>query len=491
MEQSIFPGFCLEFSLGFFPRLFPELIPKLFPRRFKGPFPRLFPRLFPQLFNGFLHDASSQPASFVSAARLRARFAVLLLGAIYSQLCNPRAIPRLGAQSEPVYLEKYTISKVYFEGAEDLNRYYIFSFLQFKEGDTLTPLQLQRRIDDTRRILRTQWYFQAEFEPHYYADGRVEIFVMLEPSPQRFGFMGGANDGHSAYLGFTGKRQAPGSSLRTILGRTIGIAWYLPHMYNSSFGLNVFAQANAWAQTQSLLQSMDIEQLNVSIFWLRSGLEEFIQATSAIKLGLTQEYWGTIASDNSDEIVSEVAVGAYIDLNWLYLLKSRLWAVQFYFEAKSGLLNGFLMLRGKSQLALLPTRWLELDAHLAVTANISEHLNIGALDAAVPGANPQDNLNDLYALGRLRAILLLSHNDYDSHQTEFNAGFALEGKWGLFAAVFNPENPLDPQSGSEIQGGLVLDVLTPGAFTTRFFLLTGLDLAREVPVAEFMVETRF
>ncbi|MEM9425001.1 MAG: POTRA domain-containing protein, partial [Spirochaetota bacterium] len=135
-------------------------------------------------------------------------------------------------------MEKYTITKIYFEGTESLNRYYIFSFLSFKEGDTLTPPELQRRLEDSRRSMRTQWYFQAEFETKYHSDGQVEIFVLLEPSPKRLGFMGGTADEHSLYIGFTGERKSPGSAFRSLIGKSSGISWYFPRLGNSLFGLN-------------------------------------------------------------------------------------------------------------------------------------------------------------------------------------------------------------------------------------------------------------
>ncbi len=406
-------------------------------------------------------------------------FRILLPG-----LLNLFGLWKLSAQ-EPVYLEKYTITKIYFEGAENLNRYYLFSYLQFREGETYTPLQLQTRMEDSRRALRTQWYFQADFDARYSADGQVEIYVLLEPGPKRLSFMGGRPDGHSLYIGFTGERKIPGSAFRFHLGKSSGISWYLPRLGNSLFGLNLLLET----EIQRLPEQLNINRLGEIGLWMRGGIKEFIQPTVAMKFGFAQEYWGTL-NLNPTVLTHEVITSAIIDLNWLYLLKSRLWAMQFYLRADTGILTGLLLLRSQYKLLLLPTRWLELNFYLSGVANVLKRLPIGALDAEVPDISLTDNENDLYALGRLRAILLLSQNDYDN-RTEFNVGFALEGKFGLKAGIFESGNLQQPQFGIEIQGGMVLDVLTPGAFTTRFFFLTGIDLLRQLPVAEFMVESRF
>ncbi|WGK69557.1 hypothetical protein P0082_01480 [Candidatus Haliotispira prima] len=391
----------------------------------------------------------------------------------------------LYARSEPVYLEKYTITKIYFEGAGSLNRYYIFTYLQFEEGETYTPLQLETRIEDSRRAMRTQWYFQADFETRYSPDGRVEIYILLEPGPKRVGFMGGTTDGHSVYMGFLGERKAPGSAFRWHLGKSTGLSWYFPHIGNSLFGLNLLAEV----QTQRLLERLNVQRLSDTTLWMRGGIEPFIQPSVSAKFGLNVEYWGILKINNST-MTHDIAVGLTMDLNSLYLLRSRLWGMQLHVRVDAGVLTGLLLLRTQYKLALLPARWLELNIHLSGMANILQRLDIGALDAEVPGIELEDGASDFYALGRLRTILLLSQHTYDS-SSEFNAGFALEGKFGLFAGLFDTNNLQDLQFGVEIQAGFVLDVLTPSAFTTRFYFMTGINLLNQLPVTEFMVESRF
>ena len=393
-------------------------------------------------------------------------------------------IPNIYAQNEAIYLEKYTISKIYFEGGAELNRYYIFSFLGFKEGDTFTPNQLKQKLEDSRRILRSQWYFQADFETRYYAEGRVEIFVLLEPSPRRFGLLGATPDEHSFYFGFSGRRKPPGSAFRFQLGKVSGVSWHFPRIDNSFFGMNLII---AEIQTQKFLERLNLDELGLTTLWLRSGLEEFIQISPAVQFGLSQKYW-LILNLNIFDLISEVAIGAFVDLDGLYLLKSRLWAMKFWFQFDVGILTGLLLLHSKYKFLLRPAPWLELGFYTSLLSNIIGSLNIGSLDAEIPSINLDDNDIDFYGLGRLRATFQLSQNDYDN-RTEFNAGFALEGKLGLFAGLFN--NTVEPQFGVEIQGGVVLDILTPGAFTTRFYFLTGINITNEQPVAEFLVENRF
>ena len=152
-----------------------------------------------------------------------------------------------------------------------------------------------------------------------------------------------------------------------------------------------------------------------------------------------------------------------------------------------GLLSSMLLLRLQYQILLLPLPWLELNLHVAGTANALQRPAIGPLKPESPQLLAGED--DFAALGRLKAVFVLSRNGYDNRRAALNFGVALEGKFGLSGAVFF--GSIAPQSGAELQGGLVLDVLSPGAFTTRFYFMVGLNLTRKAPAAEFTVESRF
>ncbi|MEM9423514.1 MAG: hypothetical protein AAF975_01840, partial [Spirochaetota bacterium] len=208
----------------------------------------------------------------------------------------------------------------------------------------------------------------------------------------------------------------------------------------------------------------------------------------SVKVGFSQGYWG-ILNLNGSGMLHDVVVGLFIDLNSLYLLQSRLWGMQFRLQVHAGVLNRLIMLHAKYKLILLPATWWELGFHLYAVANIWGRIQVGPLNSEVPGSNLDEDDRDFYTLGRVRNTFILSQNEYDN-RAEFNAGFALEAKFGLSAGIFQA-NVQALRFGMEVQGGFVLDVLTPGAFTTRFYFLVGTNLLQPQPVAEFLVESRF
>ena len=382
---------------------------------------------------------------------------------------------------QPIYLDKYTLNKIYLEGAEELNRYYILAYLFFEEGKSYTSAELERLLEDSRRAMRSQWYFQADFDVLYYPDGRVEVYVLLEPSAPLFGFMGAAVDGHSFYFGLRGR--LPGSAVRWQLGKVSGFSWYLPRIANTLFGLNLIFEI----QTQNFLENLDINNIANTVFWLRGGIEEFVELSIPIRLGFAQEYWSIWKPGKGKIADHDIVVAVIFDADGLYLLQSRLWAMRGYIRFDVGLLSSMLLLRMQYQLLLLPLPWLELNFHISGIANALKRLAIGPLEPELPGEGQA--AHDFAVLGRLKTVFLLSRNAYDNRRAALNFGFALEGKFGLSGGIFN--GLIVPQPGAELQGGLVFDVLTPGAFTTRFYFMVGLNLVNLAPTAEFMVESRF
>ena len=384
-------------------------------------------------------------------------------------------------EAQPVYLDKYTLTKVYLEGAEELNRYYILAYLFFEEGKSYTPAQLKSLIADSKYAMRSQWYFQADFDTLYYPDGRAEVYVLLEPAGSRLILMGAAPGGHSFYFGLRGR--LPGSAARWQLGKVAGFSWYLPRLGNTLFGLNLTTEI----ETLHFLETLNLERIADTAFWLRGGIEEFVQLSIPIRLGFAQEYWSIWQPGGGEITGHDIAVGVIFDADGLYLLQSRLWAMRGNIRFDVGLLSSMLLLRLQYQLLLLPLPWLELNLHVAGTANALQRPAIGPLKPESPQLLAGED--DFAALSRFKAVFVLSRNGYDNRRAALNFGVALEGKFGLSGAVFL--RSIAPQPGAELQGGLVLDVLSPGAFTTRFYFMVGLNLTRKAPAAEFTVESRF
>ncbi len=246
--------------------------------------------------------------------------------------------------------------------------------------------------------------------------------MLLESSSKRFG---SKSDEHS-FLWFHRQTQSLAVHFASKWAKLPGLSWYFPRIDNSFFGTNIVIVE---VQTQKFLERFNLDELGLTVFWLRGGAEEFIQTSPVVKLGLSQKYWLILDLDGFG-LIFDFIIGAFVDLDGLYLLKSRLWAMKFGLQFDVGVIAGLFLLQSKYRLLLRPSPWLEL----SLLSNIISSLNIGSLNSEISSINLEDNDVDFYALGRFRTTSQLSQNDYDN-RTEFNVG--LEGKLGLSAGLFN------------------------------------------------------
>lgn len=430
--------------------------------------------LFPKRF---LRHSQPHSASALCAAAALALVLLLL------------PVQSLRAQA-PIYLEKYTISQIAFEGGDNLSRYYIFRFLKVHEGDTFSPMALEQHLSAVKARLRTQAYFQADFDIKYFDDGRAELYVILLPSPRRTAFMGQGPDEHSLRIGGVGYRPGlPGSYLALSFGKHSGFETNFPYLDNSIFGIGFFG----YAKTLNVLEEPTATKFldDVSL-WVKGGLDFFLILGPDSKIGLRPEFWGYLLNTPFE---IDVVAGLYLRLSNLYLLNYHNWGMLFSLRINASLfsLQGSfgswpILAELSYRFDFLLAKWWEInfiiDGHFAFQKRDAS----GALDPEVPGIDLKSK-HDLTALARLRPVFRIIRSDYDNHST-FDMGLSFEAKGGIYMNLLNGE-ATDFNFGIEIQGGPYFEVHTPGAFSTRFLALIGWNLFDDKPVAELLIDTRW